>query len=304
AMLGGGLVADMLGKNGSTAANVAMNADLYNRQLHPDEQARAQQISAASGGKYTVQQVGDAMRAASNSQLGENVTTGMVVDGVSNPQGVYDTGGAYSVPSKDGRTLVQTVPNQVDPGLAAYIRSMTGGSASPYGWDAGTLGTVAAGTPTTPANPFAPAPNGCITAECAAGLGQQGRGLLPDYAAAGGTVQTISVGGAANLYDGTIYTSGGATYSRPAASWMPSGYTTFGWIFGANDAIAANSFMDGSGNQIGISIPTPFRFNIVGAITHAYGGSTAIEFGLGTPGPLSGGVTPWSYSSKLTSESK
>jgi filamentous hemagglutinin len=54
--------------------------------------------------------------------------------------------------------------------------------------------------------------------------------------------------------------------------------------------------MNGAGNQISVSIPTPFRFNVVGGITHAYGGSTAIEIGVGAPGPLSGGVTPFTYS--------
>ncbi|SCU74660.1 hypothetical protein CNECB9_1940023 [Cupriavidus necator] len=130
-------------------------------------------------------------------------------------------------------------------------------------------------------------------------MGSQGRGLLPDYAAVTATVLSANTGGALNLYDGTAYASGSVTRVIPAPTWSPGASATFGWIFGANDASAANSFMNGSGNQIGVSVPTPFRFNIVGGITHAYGGATAIELGIGPPGPISGGITPWSYSTPV-----
>ncbi|VVE52327.1 hypothetical protein PMO31116_04740 [Pandoraea morbifera] len=49
-----------------------------------------------------------------------------------------------------------------------------------------------------------------------------------------------------------------------------------------------------------ISIPTPFRVNVSGAITHSYGGATGIEFGIGTLGPLTVGVQPWGHSTQVT----
>ncbi|WP_011296283.1 hemagglutinin repeat-containing protein [Cupriavidus necator] len=289
---------------GVAGAATGANVDIYNRQLHPDEQTLANRLSAASGGKYTPQQVGDAMRAASNGKYKEDVTAGMVVDGVSNPNGVYDNGAMFTVPSQDGRTLVQTIPNSVDPNLAGYIQSMTGGKSSPYSWNDETLGKTAPTMASTPTNPFTPAPNGCITAECAAGLGQQGRGLIPDYATGGVSVLSGSASATVNLYDGTSYVAGGVTQNFPSVSWKPGVTGTVGWIFGANDAKAANSFLNGDGNQAFVSIPTPFKFNVVGAVTHAYGGSTAIEFGLGSPGTIGYGVTPWSHGVPVTNGGK
>lgn len=57
----------------------------------------------------------------------------------------------------------------------------------------------------------------------------------------------------------------------------------------------ALDFMSGDGNQAFISIPTLFQFNVVGALTQSYGGSTAIELGIASPGELGFGVAPWSH---------
>ncbi|WP_428979481.1 polymorphic toxin type 22 domain-containing protein [Cupriavidus oxalaticus] len=39
--------------------------------------------------------------------------------------------------------------------------------------------------------------------------------------------------------------------------------------------------------------------NAFGAITHAYGGATAIELGITSPGGATAGVVPWSHSTKV-----
>ncbi|WP_150720666.1 hypothetical protein [Pandoraea capi] len=75
---------------GRSSALTGFNTDRLNRQLHPDDASICKKIASISGGKYTEQQISDALRAANNSQRGESVTTGMVVDGASNPEGIYD----------------------------------------------------------------------------------------------------------------------------------------------------------------------------------------------------------------------
>jgi filamentous hemagglutinin len=99
-----------------------------------------------------------------------------------------------------------------------------------------------------------------------------------------------------NLYDGTTYISGGVFQGNPGSmTFKPGASLTFGYIFGARDAAATNSFMTGDGNQVLVSIPTPWDVNAVLAITHAYGGRTAIEIGVAPPSSLSFGVSPWSH---------
>lgn len=70
---------------------------------------------------------------------------------------------------------------------------------------------------------------------------------------------------------------------------------TVGWIWGAHDANATNAFLKGDGNQAFVSVPTEFGFNVGGALTHSYGGSTALELGITPKGDFSAGVTPWSH---------
>ncbi|WNC91734.1 filamentous hemagglutinin N-terminal domain-containing protein [Paraburkholderia sp. FT54] len=74
-----------------------------------------------------------------------------------------------------------------------------------------------------------------------------------------------------------------------------SGSGTLGWIWGSHDASSTSAFMNGDGNQIYLSIPAG-RVNVMGAITHAYGGSTAVELGVTSPGGFTAGVVPWSHS--------
>jgi filamentous hemagglutinin len=124
--------------------------------------------------------------------------------------------------------------------------------------------------------------------------------IQPNYATANGGVLSANATFAVNLYDGQRYVGGGVSMTNPSAiSWMPSGTATLGWIFGAHDAGATNSFLNGDGSQYFVSVPTPFGVNAFGAITHAYGGSTAVEIGFGSPGGKTIGVMPWGHSSPV-----
>jgi filamentous hemagglutinin len=128
--------------------------------------------------------------------------------------------------------------------------------------------------------------------------------ISPNYVSGGISVLSGTGGAAINLYDGTTYVSGGVTQNFPISAWNPGLTGTIGWIFGAHDAQATNAFLNGDGNQAFISIPTPFKVNLVGAVTHAYGGATAIEVGIGSPGDVGFGVTPWSHSTPVIGTGK
>ncbi|WP_185219142.1 polymorphic toxin type 22 domain-containing protein, partial [Paraburkholderia dinghuensis] len=130
--------------------------------------------------------------------------------------------------------------------------------------------------------------------------------FTPNYATLNFGLLSGSAGGAINLYDGTKYLSFGVAQGNPAStSWSLGASSTIGWIFGANDATSTNNFMNGDSNQTFISIPTPFRFNVVGAVTHSYGGATAIEVGVGTPSEkISYGVVPWNHSTPVGKSAK
>ena len=132
-------------------------------------------------------------------------------------------------------------------------------------------------------------------------LAQQASGAIsPNYATANAGALSGNGSTAINLYDGQQYFGGGVAMTNPSSvSWMPSGTVTLGWIFGARDAGSTNNFMNGDGTQAFVSVPTPCRVNLFGAVTHAYGGSTAIEIGVGTPGGISYGVMPWGHSTPV-----
>ena len=93
--------------------------------------------------------------------------------------------------------------------------------------------------------------------------------------------------------------------SNPSAiTWKPSSAATVGWIWGADNATSTNSFLTGDANQTFVSVPTPFKINFFGAITHGYGGSTAFELCVGSPGPISFGVQPVSHSTPIIQPNK
>ncbi|MBB3262359.1 hypothetical protein F4827_005663 [Paraburkholderia bannensis] len=126
------------------------------------------------------------------------------------------------------------------------------------------------------------------------------RTLQPNYASVGGGVLSATGSITANLYDGSIYAAGGiAQTNTSAVSWIPGGSVTLGWIIGSSTAQSTNAFLNGDANQFFVSLPTPFGANAFAAITHAYGGGTAIELGVGPPGSKTFGVVPWSHSTQI-----
>jgi filamentous hemagglutinin len=118
---------------GGAGAASSLNVEANNRQLHPDERTLAKQLAANSNGKYTVEQVEDAMRAAGNKRLGEGVGAGSIVNVDGNTATVYDDGAKWSVVQngQNGTQLMQQVPLNVSPDLMAYIQQNTGNT---YAW--------------------------------------------------------------------------------------------------------------------------------------------------------------------------
>jgi hypothetical protein len=90
---------------GGAGATTALNGDRYNRQLHPDERVLAKELAAKSDGRFTVEQIEDAMRMSGNSALRETALTGFLVD-INQSNEIYDTVGAkwMLVASPDGNT--------------------------------------------------------------------------------------------------------------------------------------------------------------------------------------------------------
>jgi filamentous hemagglutinin len=130
ASLAGGATAATIGgaTAGTTGAATAFNADMNNRQLHPSERKLAQELAKKSGGRYTAEEIENALRSAGNTQTGESIVAGMVVDPKSR-DAIYDKGAVWTV--GENGTLVQVLPPAPDAALAAYIRQNTGQT---YGW--------------------------------------------------------------------------------------------------------------------------------------------------------------------------
>ncbi len=287
-----------LAVGGGSGAATAANVDRFNRQIHQNEQALARKLADQSHGQYTEAQVADALRLANNKALGENVASNVSVDVSKNPDGYYD--GAYMQKS-DGKTFVQNTNAIAKPSsdLMNYISSMTGGN---YTWDtapATSTKSLGSGQVFSTNNPLIG--GGCVTAECSAGLANSGPSpMRPDYATVGSGSLSAAGSVLVNLHDGTTYLAGGVAQSDPrGVSFKPGLAGTVGWILGARDASSTNSFLYGDGNQAYISIPTPWKGNLYMALTHAYGGSTALEVGAALPGKLSFGLSPFSHSTPI-----
>jgi filamentous hemagglutinin len=123
--------------------------------------------------------------------------------------------------------------------------------------------------------------------------------ISPDYATGGAGSMSASVGAAFNLADGTPYVSYGVSQSFRPSSFAPGFTGTVGWILGVSGASGTNDFLHGDGNQFMLSMPTPLLVNAVVAVTHAYGGATALELGIASPGPISASITPWSHAAPV-----
>jgi filamentous hemagglutinin len=169
---------------GSVAGGAtAFNADMNNRQLSLPERQNALNLAAKSGGKYTAQQIEDALRTASNTAKGETPASNVIInpnvdkalgnnptDPVASTN--FDKGAVFN--AGEGGSIVQVNRDgtplgskPVDAELAAYIQANTGGANSPYKWVTPQAGTA---NPNAGLNTITPASNGCVTAECAAGV--------------------------------------------------------------------------------------------------------------------------------------
>ncbi|MBL5980374.1 hemagglutinin repeat-containing protein [Comamonas sp. NyZ500] len=132
ASLAGGATATTIGavaSGGSAAgAATAFNSDMNNRQLHPSERLLARTLAVRSNGKYTVTQIEDALRVAGNTETGESIVAGMVVD-PSERDAIYDSGAVWTIGSAG--QMVQVVPKQPAADLLQFIQSSTAGQ---YDW--------------------------------------------------------------------------------------------------------------------------------------------------------------------------
>jgi len=126
---------------GGAGASTALAGEQFNRQLHPSEQQLAQTLAANSNGQYTTQQIEDAMRlsgyslGANSVMPGETAQTGTLVN-VNDSSSIYDTNASWQLIAgpNGSQYLMQVVPLQVSPDLAAYVIANTGGADSPYAW--------------------------------------------------------------------------------------------------------------------------------------------------------------------------
>ncbi len=177
---------------GSVAGGAtAFNADVNNRQLHPDERKKAKELAAKAkamgltkpdGSVYTQEDIEDEMRRGSNTAKGETAASNMIINpeadkalGSNSKDAMASTnfdkgavfnnvGGSVVQVERDGSPLAS---KPGDPDLQAYIQANTGGADSPYVW---------VNTQPDKANPNAglrtmtPALNGCATVECAGGV--------------------------------------------------------------------------------------------------------------------------------------
>ena len=289
---------------GSTGALTSAAADRFNRQLQPEEKRLAKKIASdakargvrnADGTLVTVEQVENGMRAANNRKYGETVTTGMVVPLNANTKAsdMYDATGMKVTNDGAGNNyLVQDPSMLVSPSdtMRKLIQESTGGANSPYSWNVPSPEAAqAAGGPRRfdPHGPFSPARTGCITAECAASIAPAGKinpnGL--DYVSVQGNFYIASGGFSVNLHDGSLFWTVGAGRPYPAPSPKPGFSVTGGSIVGGATAKGTNEFLSGGGAGASTFLPVANPLiGIGGGISHSYGGGTAIEVGIGTPG--------------------
>jgi filamentous hemagglutinin len=105
------------------AAWIAKNALQYNRQLHKEDRELAEQLSARSNGKYTVEQIEAQLRLSSVNGTEITGATDIVASG----SGQYDTGGNW-IALGNGQYVQNFAP--ADREVIAYIKENT----NAYSW--------------------------------------------------------------------------------------------------------------------------------------------------------------------------
>ncbi|MFC0087372.1 hemagglutinin repeat-containing protein, partial [Dyella flava] len=255
-------IGDVVG--GGTGASTALQGDVYNRQLHPDEITLAKKLEGESGGLYTQEQIEDALRISGNNTLKEDAFNGFLIDS-NDASGIYDTSARWILEkSPDGKQifLMQQLSTQISPDLANFISSSTGGASSPYSWTNEQLGMR---TPKEPYIPYLAA--------------------IPDYISVSGGGLGLGGSIALNVHTGQVYAGGsGNTPVLPGASfaagWLPSN-------LGESSATSAGNTRD---FLTGASFNTSLCAILCAGANHAYGGDTAIELGGGIKVPAKGGA--------------
>lgn len=117
----------------------------------------------------------------------------------------------------------------------------------------------------------------------------------PDYAVVSANIYVASGSLAINFHNGNTYVQGGLTRAYPSPSFKPGGSAVLGSILACGvDGDRVDKFLNGGGNNASYFAPlgpNPF-IGAGGGISHSYGGDTALEYGLGTPGAS---VSPVTY---------
>jgi len=298
----GGAAAGALagGSQGALAgAGASSNNERFNRQLHEPEKTKAQQIAAtakaqgltnADGSPITAAQIENAMRGASNSQYGETITTGMVVPlNASTPaNAVYDTAGMKVQNDGAGNNYLVQDPvmlNTPSTTVMNLIQQSTGGANSPYSWSApSTPGTP---MPTIDATgPFSPAPNGCITGDCAAGLPASRQTAPPSVTYTAGIGGTVVVGYGGSTGVGVYFTPGFGNTTFDAGIYGTCG-TGYGFDPSIDAAVGFNkgnvSDLRGVASNVNIAVALA-DLGIGGSVTYSNGQATGASYGIGIKG--------------------
>ena len=135
------------GMNGAGGAAVA---DMFNRQLHPQEKDLALEIVATArkrgivnpdGTSISVEQIEGALRSADNKTYGEQGSSGMIIPlaGTTSTGALYDTTGMILQSDGSGKYwLVQSPSAFLNPPdhIRKLIMETSGGAESPYDWNA------------------------------------------------------------------------------------------------------------------------------------------------------------------------
>ncbi|AMP13637.1 hemagluttinin repeat family protein [Collimonas pratensis] len=119
-------------QSANAGANTGLMVDANNRQLHPKEQDRGKQLADASNGKYTQEQIDNALRRAGITGTSVYADKADIVPDVSKPGALYDAQNFR--PAADGSKMFVETLAPIDPGVIAYVQAATGGSKSPYYW--------------------------------------------------------------------------------------------------------------------------------------------------------------------------
>jgi hypothetical protein len=138
AQLVGIVAAELSGGDANDGAFIAGQVESYNRQLHSEERKLARDLADLSEGRFTLEEIEQAMRGMHNDGLGEGRGANTIVDLhdlADIDTNYFDFGGDWrALPGPDGTTryLFQQVPTDTPPELIAYIIEQTGGENSPY----------------------------------------------------------------------------------------------------------------------------------------------------------------------------